>query len=227
MYAVEALKAALGEDIAAWAQGHQIPLVGMFNATEELCTSRIGGVPDLATDEQWPVFDEKAVFVCQIDFAELPAEVREVHPMPEKGLLRVFAPTEADQETGAFPVATVMFTASDTIAREEGEGTPVRFELGVDYPNDAAQCSDWPWSEDSYDQDTYAEIIENQHPYQYLFGYPWQDDTPTPEGMLPLLTLFDEEALWIEGEVLQLFIKRQDLAAGDFSNVQAEIRMPY
>lgn len=227
MYAVEALRAALGDDIAKWAQSQQRPLVDMIPVEEAVVSTRIGGEPDLAESESWPVFSEKAVFVAQIDFAEVPGDIRNEHPLPESGLLRIFAPTEADQDTGRYPLATVLFTTADTVSKASETGQSIALMAGIDYPNDAAQAADWPWDEDSYDADTYQEIIENQHRYQYLFGYPWTADKPTPEGLIPLLTLFDDEAIWNDGEVLQLFISPEDLAAGNFDAVIAEIRMPY
>lgn len=227
MYAVEALRAALGDDIASWAKSNQKPLVVMRHDRSQVVSSRVGGEPDLAESEEWPVFGEPAVFVCQIDFSEMPVDIREHIDMPESGLLRVFAPTESDQETGNYPLIAALFTQEDTIAKEGEEGQAVVLTAGVDYPNDSSQTDNWPWLEPTYDEDTYSEIIEEQHGYQYLFGYPWTGENAGPADHLPLLTLFDEQALWLDGEVLQLFIKPADLAQGNFSAMQAEIRMPY
>ncbi|QGU02427.1 hypothetical protein CKALI_07825 [Corynebacterium kalinowskii] len=226
-YAIEALRSALGDDIAEFALRNELPLVSMWEDASPLGTSRLGGAPDLAAGEQWPSFGERAVFLGQIDFSELPVEIHERHAMPRAGVLRLFTPTESDQETGQYPLVATLFTTADTIEGDLSGSIPVRFEYGMDLPEDSAQCEDWPWAEASEEEDTYSEICENQHSYQYLFGYPWPAGEPNPAGTVPLLTLFSEEAYWLEGEVLQLFITPEDLAAGNFSNLRAEIRQPY
>lgn len=74
----------LGDDVASFVERRLRPAVGIEflgdgaesgPGTES--RTRFGGLPDLADDETWPVYDGPGLFVGQIDFAEIPEQARE------------------------------------------------------------------------------------------------------------------------------------------------------
>lgn len=119
----------LGDDVASFVERRLRPAVGIEflgdgaesgPGTES--RTRFGGLPDLADDETWPVYDGPGLFVGQIDFAEIPEQARESLQeylgcdIPAEGLLRIFAPSEEDSESyfwGDPGFIQALFTTAD------------------------------------------------------------------------------------------------------------------
>lgn len=203
--------------------------------------SRFGGLPDLAADETWPTFNGPGQFVGQIDFAELPAQIREHHELPATGLLRIFTPVPDDQDDFFWGdpgfvktlFTTAPVTAADWPAELEGEyrpdPQPVRFEFAWSLPTQEPLVAEWPIDDPDFDEPCpIATFAEELCPVEHLFGH--TDFTslyydPTPEGHIPFLTLSSLEELdwcWNDGDFLQVFITPDALAAGDFSSLRSD-----
>ncbi|MFF7646862.1 DUF1963 domain-containing protein [Streptomyces canus] len=214
-----------------------------LSATHVGGRTRFGGNPDMATDEVWPQFPGgPASFVGQVDFTEVPSEVRAEALVPPAGLLRLFIPQQKDESIFWRDAGYVraLFTTNWTTERPLPEGAEpawrcahARMRTAWDIPFDGKQADGWPWPEPtagSYENSLqYQKLRSTAHTEDYLLGWPAHQSLgydPTPEGMIPLLTLTsraDTDWQWGDADTLMVFITPQELTTGQFDNLGNDI----
>lgn len=200
----------------------------------QLGKSRFGGLPDVPAGFRWPqrnVGEYK--FLGQIALRDLPLFDIE---LPRSGLLSLFYAYHDDGDVEGlgdkFVLAKVFSEGIALSPMTPPSGLPqqvslgLTFEASVDVPHSQEQVQYWPF--DRAEADYFGLIKDKLNPGDaQLFGYPYMctlgdDPTPGPDWV-PFLSVYSINKLgwcWHDGDWLRIFIRRQDLAAGDFSTLE-------
>lgn len=196
--------------------------------------SHIGGLPYLPMGTKWPRYEGRPYrFLGQINFSEIKGVETN---LPKSGLLTIFF---HDNANGSY-LEHWLEGYIHTIYTEDLSNLQQIYELDVTYvlesaiefsesictPYDKYQVENWPLNED--ETDIYDEIRERVYKSkEYLFGYPSHRTLaydPTPgEEWIPLLTADSDDSLewcWHDFDKLMIFIKKEDLKSGNFSNLK-------
>ena len=214
------------------------PIVALVPSTTPMSIggSRLGGAPDLPDGTLWPTHNGGPYrFIGQINFREVCGSGI---GLPRDGLLSLFVADDDDQSVfwqDADYVVALFTPATERLVRcqlpeewAEQPGFTLRFEEAeIDLPRDDVQRTDWP-------DGLVGPFLDWWHAHRprrigHLLGYPAvstlpYDPTPSSEWT-SLLTLSSVRELgwsWHDGAFLHIFIERERLVAGDFSNLRAD-----
>lgn len=203
-------------------------------------SSKLGGEPDLASIEDWPSGGPAPYrFLCQFALDDLPAF--DSSPLPKAGLLSFFHVDDPDGEVEPSEEGYVVAryfpggVEVQPFSPPPGESSPpgpfaVSFNLSLDLPQDEYQVGGWPFATEE-EADAYESQLRNslRSAPDHLLGYPHHSTlayNPSPgEEWVHLLTLSSVEAVewcWGDGDQLMIFIERERLAHGDFSNLRCD-----
>lgn len=219
------------ETIRSWVR----PAIDVVPCSAE-SLSRFGGIADLPVGFKWPSHPDGVYhFLGQIDLASLPVTETK---LPTSGLLSMFFAYDEEGEVFWRDKGYVLayhFPAGKPLQPTPPPHEPlssgflnVSFRATTDLPYDKEQVPEWPL--DDEEQGRIRELRETLHVSEaYLFGYPSHHSLgydPTPEGgWVSLLTLPSYDQLnwcWHDGDKLMVFIRPEDLAAGNFSDLKSD-----
>ena len=145
----------------------------------ETGATKLGGVPDLAADEQWPVDEhgEPLVFLGQIDLASVGGVLA---PLPARGLARVFARRRSaeDRDSGVFtaPAQVLVTTASASALRRAPSPRHAEPATVLACKQRTSVFPQRPWGREQAGRvaDFLAYVTEEQADVS-LGGRPWHD----------------------------------------------------
>jgi uncharacterized protein YwqG len=201
-------------------------------------TSRLGGLPDLPPEIDYPQEDDAyLLFVGQINLAEVPP----TPPLPASGLLYFFI---EDAEMADEVFHAVRFYDGDPSRLQRAAlprdpeflldelrlATPVglTFARGISLPD---YYDDWTaahFEDDDEALDRYIDLLDELRKGQsagQLLGYPrLAHEDGLSQGLVLLLELRShEEMVWWDDGFLQVFVAERDLKKRNFVGTEAQI----
>lgn len=224
------------EEHLAWVLDATRPSIDILLTDEAPApaASRFGGLPFAPPGFSWPAHETgRYRFLGQIDLAQCPPSDP---PFPTSGLLAFFYADDDEGEVfwqdDGYVIAFHWPDVSDHVLLSAPDDVPVNPEAAFDLAAGLNLCrheelrDDWPFEGSRDYAWDLAELVNAEH---YLLGHPSYttlayDPTPGPEWT-PLLTLGSSPDLdwsWHDGDRLMVFIRAEDLRAGNFGALRCD-----
>ncbi|WBL21170.1 YwqG family protein [Zunongwangia sp. HRR-M8] len=206
---------------------------------ENFGVSKLGGDPEVPTNFEWPRHEFGDYrFIAQFNLSEITFP----SPLPKTGMLSIFVADDEDQNIfwGADEYAKVFYFKEDEELQTYINtnitpslrifGFPIQFEQSIDIPHRPELFKEKELNKRqlSYVCDKVPSLIRKGG-YNYLLGYPYYNslayDPRKGKEWVSLLTLLSIRSLewnWHDGGYLMLFIEKDKLAKGDFSNIKTD-----
>jgi uncharacterized protein YwqG len=222
-----------------------ITLVHENRSKENVGLSKMGGHPEVPVGFKWPKHEFGDYrFALQLNLNEIEFSSQ----LPKRGMLSVFIANDEDNNVfygdddyakvfyfdESEPLETYVNTNLDysyrdyclRINMEEAVDIPYREEL---FKNRGRGIRGLNKRQLAYVCDKVPAIV-NKKTYSYLLGYPYYNtlayDPRRTDEWTSLLTLRKEPTLswdWDWNSFLMLFIEKDKLAKGDFSNIKSDL----
>lgn len=215
--------------------------------------SKIGGLPDLPPQVEWPFTGEfPSAFVAQINLAEIPFDVNQQR-LPEHGLLSFFSVNAWQLEDGDMPgdlpwerASQVLYFTGDTSTLKRHPkpdqvdmrvfpSAEVTFETTSSLPRASDSTRDpvllaLGWFEQEYERldDLYFDFAYDHDTNHQMLGYAGSmQETVALAGSVLLLEIGSDltlDLMWGDGGILYFTITETDLRQNNFTNVYGDFQ---